>query len=66
MRQIVYTSLLVITLCGERKISSTIKKSQNNMNMIGARLLRYLTSAESEEVALWAEVKLLYITFDIC
>ena len=34
--------------------------------MIGARLLRYLTSAESEEVALWAEVKLLYITFDIC
>ena len=34
--------------------------------MIGARLLRYLISAESGEVALWEEVKLLHITFDFC
>ena len=38
MRQLVYTSLLlIITLrftCGERKIFSTIKKSQNIMKMI--------------------------------
>ena len=38
MRQLVYTSLLlIITLrftCGERKIFSTIRKSQNIMKMI--------------------------------
>ena len=38
MRQLVYTSLLLayhaFSYCGERKICSTIKKSQNIMNMI--------------------------------
>ena len=38
MRQLVYTNLLqIITFrftCGERKIRSTIKKSQNIMKMI--------------------------------
>ena len=38
LRELIYTSLLeIITLrfaCGEKKIASTIKKSQNIMNMI--------------------------------
>ena len=40
VRQLVYTSLLLITTfrftCGERNIRSTIKKSQNIMNMVVA------------------------------
>ena len=38
MRQLVYTSLLLIITfrfaCGERKISQTIKNSQNKISMI--------------------------------
>ena len=42
----VYTILLIITFrftCGERKMSSTIKKSQNIMNMIA--VFKHLFSA---------------------
>ena len=42
LRQLAYTSLLLIItlrfICGERKISSIIKKSQNIMNMIVCKI----------------------------
>ena len=44
VRQLIYTSLLqIITFhftCGERKICSTIKKSQNIMNLIVVQFAR--------------------------
>ena len=43
VRQLVYTSLLLIIklrfTCSERKICSTIKKSQNIMNMVVCKIL---------------------------
>ena len=48
MRQIVYTSLLIImTLCftcGERKICSTIKKFQNIINVVAATFQKYINN----------------------
>ena len=50
--QLVYTSLLIITLrftCGEMKICSTIKMSQNIMNMIAARIFFSKSTMETPE-----------------